>query len=144
VVEQPGFVAAGREFLRDAPINFFESAEAAEAAGPHDVLLVSTTVQYLEDPGAAVAGWRDQKFTWLLFNNVPLHVGAPDRIAVQRVPAEIYPASYPVRFFNREKFLAPLAADYRIAAEFAGEAVWPVGWRRYASTGLLLERRKTP
>ena len=141
VVEQPRFVAAGREHLRGAAVRFFESVELAGGAASHDVLLASTTLQYLEDPLAALRSWRTQKFRWLLFNNLPLHRGAPDRIAVQNVPPEIYPASYPVWFFNRERFLVELAGDYRVVSEFASEAVWPVGWRRYPSTGLLLERR---
>lgn len=140
VVEQPRFVAVGCEYLREASVRFFESVELAGGAATHDVLLASTVVQYLENPLAALRSWQAQKFRWLLFNNLPLHRGAPDRIAVQTVPPEIYPASYPVWFFNRERFLAELAGDYRIVREFASEAVWPVGWRRYPSTGLLLER----
>jgi len=142
VVEQPAFVAAGRAQLGGTPLRFFESVDAASAAGPHDVLLASTSLQYLEDPPAVLAAWVARGFPWLLFNNLPLHAGAPDRLAVQRVPPEIYPASYPVWFFNRERFLARFNGRYEIAAEFPSEAVWPVSWRRYASTGLLLRRRE--
>ena len=54
VVEQEGFVRAGRRYLSDSPVRFFSSVAEAEQAGAHDVLLVSTSLQYLEAPAAAV------------------------------------------------------------------------------------------
>ena len=74
----------------------------------------------------------------MLFNNLPLHSGRPDRLAVQRVPPEIYPASYPVWFFSRERLLAHFAGRYGIVREFASEAIWRVDGSEYRSTGLLL------
>ncbi len=141
VVEQPAFVAAGPEFAAGTPLRFFPSVAAAEAAGPHDVVLASTALQYLPDPAAELAAWQAHGFPWILLNNLPLHERAPDRIAVQRVPPEIYSASYPVWFFNREKFLARFEGRYELVHEFAAEAVWPVDRRRYASTGLLWRRK---
>lgn len=143
VVEQRGFVAAGRAQLADTGLRFFETVEAAEAAGAHDVLMASTSLQYLAEPHETVDRWMAREFAWLLFNNLPLHADAPDRIAVQRVPAEIYPGSYPVWFFNRERFLARFEGRYDMVLEFPGEAVWRVGARRYPSTGLLLRRSET-
>jgi putative methyltransferase (TIGR04325 family) len=143
IVEQPGFVRAGRANCQDGPLRFFETLDAAGEFGPHDVLLASTSLQYLEAPHAMLTNWMTRGWPWILLNNVPLHEALPDRIAVQRVPPQIYPASYPVWFFNRERFLATLSGNYEIASEFRSEAVWPVGWRQYPSTGLLLSRKDT-
>lgn len=140
VVEQPVFVRAGHQF-EQGPLRFFESVEAAETAARHDVLLASTSLQYLAQPDAALNDWMACGFAWMLFNNLPLHRSRPDRIALQRVPAEIYTASYPVWFFNREKFLARFVGRYEVVQEFPSEAEWQVGLRRYASTGLLLKRK---
>ncbi|WP_438480188.1 methyltransferase, TIGR04325 family [Oleiharenicola lentus] len=141
IVEQSIFVQAGRREFANTPLRFFESIAAAEAAGPHDVLLCSTTLQYLEDPAAVFREWKSYRWPWLLLNNLPLHVHEPDRLRVQHVPPSIYPASYPVWFFNREQLLARLAPDYELVREFPSEAVWPVGWGQYPSTGLLLKRK---
>jgi putative methyltransferase (TIGR04325 family) len=141
VVEQEGFVRAGRQYLSDSPVRFFPSVAEAEQAGAHDVLLVSTSLQYLEAPAAAVEEWVGRGWEFLLFNNLPLHPGDPDRLAVQHVPRSIYRASYPVWFFNRENFLARLLKRYELVEEYAAEAVWQVGWRDYPSTGLLLRRK---
>lgn len=141
IVEQPRFVSVGRAQLSGTPLRFFDSVASAGAAGSHDLLLASTSLQYLETPVAALEAWLAEGFPWILLNNLPLHAAAPDRLAVQRVPPEIYPASYPVWFFNRERFLARLVSRYEVVQEFKSEAVWPMGWRAYPSTGLLLKRR---
>lgn len=142
VVEQEKFVAAGRAEFGGGALRFFTSVEEAGVVAEHDLLLASTVVQYLESPEAAVEAWMARGARFILLNNLPLHPRAPDRIAVQRVPPEIYAASYPVRFFNRERFLARFDGRYDIVSEFPSEAIWPVGWRRYRSTGLLLRRRE--
>jgi putative methyltransferase (TIGR04325 family) len=144
VVEQAGFVAAGREHLGDTPLLFFPTVGEAEAKRPHDVLLCSTTLQYLEAPGEVIAGWRAGRWPYLLLNNLPLHESGPDRLRVQQVPPDIYPASYPVWFFNRAKLLQHFLPDYELLREFASEAVWPVDRRRYPSRGLLFKRKDLP
>jgi putative methyltransferase (TIGR04325 family) len=142
VVEQPCFVAAGRQQLGGEAVRFFNSVEDAEADVAHDVLLCSGVLQYLEDPAAMLAKWRTLSIPYLLLNNVPLHDDRPDRLRVQHVPPSIYPATYPVWFFNRRRFMAQLEPYCDIVQQFASEAVWPVDFGMYPSTGLLL-RRKT-
>jgi putative methyltransferase (TIGR04325 family) len=143
VVEQPVFVTAGREHLAHTGLRFFASVDEADREQTYDVLLVSCVVQYLEHPAAAIDSWLRLDLPWLLLNNTPLHDDGPDRLTVQHVPPNIYPASYPVWFFNREKFLAAFEGRYETFLTFDSEAVWPMGWRLYRSTGLLL-RRNSP
>ncbi|MFT3830062.1 MAG: methyltransferase, TIGR04325 family [Opitutaceae bacterium] len=141
IVEQPSFVVAGQAHLADPKLRFFETAAEAERVGPHDLVLCSGVLQYLEDPWALLAEW--QRFGWRfqLFNNLPLHRRRPDRLRVQHVPPEIYRASYPVWFFNREQMLERMTRGYVVVREYESEAVWPVGLGSYASTGVLLERK---
>jgi putative methyltransferase (TIGR04325 family) len=143
VVEQPAWVTLGREHLADTPLRFHENVAAARSAasGPVDVLLASTSLQYLEHPWAALDDWMRWAFPFILLNNLPLHRDRPHRLMVQRVPASIYRASYPVWLFNREEFLAHVRPHYDVRREFAAEAVWPIGGQDYPSTGLLLARR---
>lgn len=143
VVEQPGFVAAGRAHLSGERLRFFSDVREAGAAAHHDVLLCSCVLQYLEDPDRVLAEWLRTDIPYLLLNNLPLHADGPDRLRVQHVPPSIYPGSYPVRFFNRADFLARLEPDYEVLSEFASEAVWPVDAGMYPSTGLLLRRKQS-
>ena len=141
VVEQPGFVAAGRAHPAGERLRFFSDVREAGAVTRHDVLLCSCVLQYLEDPDRILAEWRETGIPYLLLNNLPLHATGADRLRVQHVPPSIYPGSYPVRFFNRAHFMTRLAPDYEVLSEFASEAVWPVDYGMYPSTGLLLRRR---
>ncbi len=140
VVEQPVFVRAAKEVSTDE-LHFFQDIEAAERERRHRVLLSSGALQYLPDPPGMLQQWMATGFDWILLNNLPLKSSGPDRIALQRVPPEIYAASYPVWFFNRGKFMALLDGCYDVVSEFASEAEWQVGLQRFASTGLLLKRR---
>lgn len=140
IVEQPGFVAAGRQHFSDTPLRFFPSVETAEGCSDHDVLLCSTALQYLPDPHAVLDRWKAFQGRFLLFNNLPLHRKKPDRLRIQHIPPEIYTATYPCWFFNRDRFLEHFSKTHEVLAEFASEAVWPVGFGSYPSTGLLLGR----
>ncbi|MEY4488261.1 MAG: hypothetical protein RIQ79_769 [Verrucomicrobiota bacterium] len=143
VIEQAGFVEAGRQHLVDTPLRFYREVREACGGGGYDVLICSCVLQYLERPLEVLAGWRDLGIPYLLLNNLPLLTKGPDRVRVQHVPPEIYAASYPVWFFNRDAFLTRLKTDYEIVKEFDAEAVWPVGSGMLQSTGLLLKRRSS-
>lgn len=142
VVEQSGFVEAGRRYLSEPRLRFHDDVQAAQrAAGGHDVLLCSCVLQYLEEPFRFLEEWSRLDIPYVLLNNLPLHAKGPDRIRVQHVPPSIYAATYPVRFFNREAFLKRVNVHYEVVKEFDSEAVWPVGFGMFQSTGLLLKRR---
>jgi putative methyltransferase (TIGR04325 family) len=140
IVEQPDFVCAGQQYLTSKTLHFFPTIRAARNAREHDVCLLSTVIQYLENPHSFVDEIMRECFPFLLLNNLPLQVGVRDRITVQHVPPEIYPASYPVWFLEREQFIKHFAGQYRVIVEFASSAVWQVHGELIPSTGILLER----
>jgi putative methyltransferase (TIGR04325 family) len=140
VVEQPDFVRAGQQHLTSGMLHFFPTIAAARDAHEHDVCLLSTVVQYLEKPHEFIDEILRESFPFLLLNNLPLQAQLQDRVTVQHVPPEIYPASYPVWFFERERFLSHFAANHRVVLEFASSAEWSVEGESFPSTGILLER----
>ncbi|HEV8073880.1 MAG TPA: methyltransferase, TIGR04325 family [Opitutaceae bacterium] len=140
IVEQAHFVEAGNRHFQGETPGFFENIDAAERVAPHDVILVSTVLQYLPEPHVFVAELVARGRPFLMFNNLPLHEPAPDWLTVQHVPPGIYTASYPVWFLNRRQFLAHFDRRYRVVQEYASAAVWSVDGRDYHSTGLLLRR----
>lgn len=109
---------------------------AAARGDPHAVLLASGVVPYLPELHAFLDELVGRGLDWLGFHNLPLHDGEPDTVCV-----EIYDATYQVRFFNREKFLAHFAERYEVVRSYASVEVRPVGWSEYPSTGLLLRRK---
>lgn len=137
VVEQAHFVAAGRREFERGSLRFHESIAACLAAGPLDVILLSSVLPYLEQPHALLADVARRSFRHVIIDRTGFVAGGRDRLTVQRVPPSIYDASYPCWFFDRERLLRPLAADYRVVAEWPtfDEADIPAEFR-----GLLLER----
>jgi putative methyltransferase (TIGR04325 family) len=144
IVEQEHFVAAGRSNIEVAgrPPRFFATIDDAERDRKHNVLLAAGVVHCLREPHGWIDGFVGRRFDYIILHNLPLHDGEADYLRVEHVPPTIYRASYPVWFFNRERFLAPFRDGYEVVWEYPSTAVWPVGWGEYASTGLLLRRKE--
>lgn len=118
VVEQPAFVEAGRKELADDELQFFVSPEEALGRGRPGVLLLASVLPYLENPHAILAQLAALRIPRVLIDRTGLAARAKDRLTVQHVPRNIYPASYPCWLFNRDRLLAPFAADYQLCAEY--------------------------
>ncbi len=137
VVEQAHFVAAGRREFEVGPLRFRESLDACAADPARAVMLLSSVLPYLETPHAVLADVARRGFRHVLIDRTGLVRGRGDRLTVQHVPPQIYDASYPCWFFEREKLLRPLGAGYRVVADWPSfDAVDIAAEFR----GLLLER----
>lgn len=141
VVEQPDFVAAGRRHLEDERLSFHANVRDAEALRTHHVLLCSGVLQYLEAPYERLSEWRELTVPYLVLHNLPLHREGPDRLRVQRSASPGRRANAPVWFFNRDRLIRFLSADYELVREYASEDAWPVDREMLPSTGLLLKKR---
>jgi putative methyltransferase (TIGR04325 family) len=118
IVEQPSFVAVGRQHFEDETLRFFGDLPSALAAERPNVLLVSAVLQYLEDPYARLAELTQAGFDALVFDRVGFTLEGRDRLTVQRVGERIYPASYPCWFFDHTRFLAAFEGRYRLVNRF--------------------------
>ena len=118
VVEQAAFVARGRERFQGPELRFHPDIESCLAEGPMPCLLLSSVLQYLEDPYAFLASAIAKGFRYVVLDRTPLSASGSDRIVRQTVPPEIYAASYPARLLGRAKLLAAFAEAYDLVAEF--------------------------
>jgi len=118
VVEQGHFVDRGNELVADQTLRFYHSIEACLKERAAKVVLLSSVIQYLEEPYRFLEGLLAHGFDYLIFDRTPFIEGARDRLTVQHVPPEIYPASYPAWFFSVERFFAPFEGRYRMIAQF--------------------------
>ncbi len=118
VVEQPNFVAAGREHFEDGALTFHETIGEASATRPR-VGLVSGSLQYLEDPYGALADLTASGISVLIIDRTPVHPGDDDRVTLQHVPPSIYPATYPARLLSLPKLLQALSdLGWSVVEEF--------------------------
>lgn len=120
VIEQPRFVAAGRKEFAAGPLRFFETIDLCCANERPDVALLSSVLPYLEQPHLLLEDIVARGFRHVIIDRTGFVNRGRDRLTVQRVPPSIYSASYPCRFFDREKLLRPFGRDWRIVSE------WPV------------------
>jgi putative methyltransferase (TIGR04325 family) len=118
VVEQPHFVSCGNEFIRESGLEFFTNMEEALKNKRADVILLSTVLQYLEEPYKLLAKARASGFKYILIDRITFLREGPERITVQYVPPQIYEASYPAWFFEEKKFLEYFNGTYDLVCEF--------------------------
>ena len=144
IVEQENFVQCGKEFFEDENLRFYETVEECLGAECPQLLLLSSVLPYLEHPYTLLDEVIGRKFPFIILDRTPLIEGERDRLTVQRVPAEIYPASYPAWMLGRERLLSRFAADYDLVAEFdalAGEI--DLGGERARDKGFIFSLKES-
>lgn len=118
VVEQPHFVACGEADFADGKLGFHATVEAASAAHRPDIIVVSSVLQYLDDPRAMIETLAAAGAPSILIDRAPVLPDAPTRLTVQTVPPSIYEASYPAWLFNEREFIAMFEPGYELKDQF--------------------------
>lgn len=141
VVEQAHYVAAGRQHVEDGRIRFHETvAGAAEASAPN-VILLSSVLQYLQEPFAILDALADTPASCLIIDRTPFTDAAQDVLVIQRVPPEIYAASYPMWVMAEAAFLRRICRRWHLVAQYQSpEGVVRAGHRRVSFQGMLFSR----
>jgi len=122
IVEQSSYVDIGKCEFENEQLKFFHTiAESVEVIRP-DVILLSSVVQYLKDPHQFLINLAKLQIPYLIFDRTAFIHEGDDRLTIQRVPPEIYEASYPSWFFNEELFLKHFN-EYTILADFSSYVV---------------------
>jgi putative methyltransferase (TIGR04325 family) len=117
VVEQPGFVKAGKDYFEDDRLHFFGSIDDVCKSSPVSVAIFSSVLQYLEEPFLLLEQIRSHGIKYIIIDRTPFIKG-DDRITIQKVNPRIYSGSYPCWFFNKAKFISVLAPYYDLVFEF--------------------------
>ena len=117
IVEQPDFVKAGIENFTTPRLHFFYSIEECLKSYKIDVILLSSVLQYLENPYDFLDMIKSLECNYLIIDRTPFIKGK-DRITVQRVNPKIYKGSYPCWFFNESAFLSYISASYETITDF--------------------------
>jgi putative methyltransferase (TIGR04325 family) len=144
VVEQPHFVAAGQAEFQNDQLRFFPTMEASWQVSPPDVVLLSSVLQYLDDPFAFLAEIDRRAPPYILVDRTPVLDAGAERIVVQTVPPSIYPATYACRLFAPGAIEAALSEHYDVRYRYEvhiGTTI-DVEDSRARYRGCFLERRK--
>lgn len=122
IVEQESYVECGKRHFQEGPLHFYSNIEACLRAGEQiDLILISSVLPYLESPYDVLGELMCLGIGHMIIDRTPFLLSdRRDRLTVERVPPEIYDASYPAWFFNKRKFLDFVQKGYRVVAEFEG------------------------
>lgn len=119
VVEQKTFVDSGKRQFENTHLKFYYSIDDCLEHEDVNVIFLSGVVQYLEDPHVFLEDLVRRGIKYLIFDRTPLASGsARDVLTVQRVPRQIYDASYPIWFFDPRRFLSHFHGKYEALDEF--------------------------
>ncbi len=117
IVEQPHFVACGKEHFANDELTFYASTEDCLRTEQPNVIVLSSVLQYLEQPYQQLQALIDLDVPHIILDLTPVF-GDKDRITVQKVPPEIYDASYPCWIFGEDRLRAFLSERCHLVADF--------------------------
>ncbi len=118
VIEQQKFVEYGKLYFENEHLKFYYNLEECIKEQTPDVIFFSGLIQHVADPYALLEKVINKGFKYIIFDRTPFFEKEKDRIFIQKVDPKIFNASYPIRIFNREKFLRRFHGKYRLIAEF--------------------------
>jgi len=117
IVEQPDFVLTGLDEFADDRLHFSCTVEECMNNVQIDVVLMSSVLQYLEEPFRTIINLKAVGIKYFLVDRTPF-IRGKDRITIQKVPPKIYKGSYPCWFFNKENFMNVFKGSYKLLLEF--------------------------
>jgi len=142
VVEQPHYVDAGRKHVQDTKLRFYKTIEECLSENLPNVILLSSVLQYLESPADLISELNKVGALCLVVDRTPFSLQAQDKLVVQKVPAAIYSASYPMWIFSLSEFEKLLAKNWRLVApNISPEGyVRTTNYSEFSFQGILLEK----
>lgn len=118
IVEQKHFVECGKKYFGDDRLNFYYDLESCLKEQKPSAIIFSSVLQYMGKPYEFMNSVQKHRFKYILIDRTAFIAKGDDIITIQRVPKEIYQASYPAWFFNQEKFLNFFSGQYELIADF--------------------------
>lgn len=118
IVDQKHFVECGKKYFADDRLNFYYDLESCLKEQKPSAIVFSSVLQYLEKPYEFMGNVLKHRFRYILIDRTTFVLKGDDRITVQKIPPEIYRASYPCWFFNLSAFIDFFCRDYELMEEF--------------------------
>jgi putative methyltransferase (TIGR04325 family) len=117
IVEQKNFVECGKIHFQNDTLNFFYNIEECLEENKPNVLLLSSVLQYLENPKEFLNKVKENLIPYILIDRTPF-IKSDNLITLQYVGRDIYNASYPCHFFTNNFIDSILDTNYEKVIEF--------------------------
>ena len=118
IVEQHHFVDLGKAQFAEKKLHFFYTIEDCLQTYPINLLILSSVLQYLEDPFRILEEIFRSNIEYVLVDRTTFVLHGKDKLTLQKVPKKIYKANYPCWFFNENKFVNFFLPGYDLIYEF--------------------------
>ena len=142
IVEQEIFVARGKALFESEQLRFYFSMKESIEDRQPDVVLFSSVLQYLQNPFEVLRTAMESGVRHILIARTPFSALNDDRLCVQHVPAQIYPASYPCWIFSEQNFKQQMLKQFELIADFNGtDGRGRAGSLSFDFKGMIWERR---
>ena len=143
IIEQKTFSDCGRKFFSDPRLQFFDSlADCISKRSVQDILVLSCVLPYLEQPYEALREFMGYKAPFIIIDNTYFNIKAGNRICIQKVPPDIYEASYPCWFLDYEEIKATTKKEYTVISEHVNDSIIYLDGKKIQYRGLLLKRNQ--
>jgi putative methyltransferase (TIGR04325 family) len=116
VVEQPHYFEAGRKHIQEEHLSFYKSLEECLSENQPNVILLSSVLQYLESPNELIEKLNKVGALCMVIDRTPFSLHGKNKLVVQKVPAAIYSASYPMWIFSLPEIRQLLEENWRLVA----------------------------
>lgn len=118
IVEQPHFARRGAQLALPGAVAFFDAIAPAVGSFAPNVTIASGVLHYLPKPLDVLHELASIGADTLIIDRTPCISEPDDVIAVQHVPPDIFPASYPSWLFSRDRIPNALRGLYSAVASF--------------------------
>ena len=144
VVAQSHYVETGHAQIQDEQLRFYYTNAECLRENQPNLILLSSVLQYLVSPSDVLNELAGCGADCLIIDRTPFSTSSQGRIVIQRVPASIYPASYPMWVLSEQEITNILEPHWHLVAS----SVSPEGTVRstkgvkFSFQGMLFERRQ--
>jgi len=118
VIEQLHYVEAGKTYIQNNQLNFHHNINECKLQNSVNVVLLSSVLQYLNNPFDILQQISECNASYLIIDRTPFSKEQSDQIVIQKVPASIYSADYPMWVFSEPLFNNYIAEHWKLIASF--------------------------
>ena len=104
IVEQKHYVDVGKKDFESDELRFYYDLQSCLLENKPNIVLLSGVLQYLENPYKLLEQIKRLPFKFIIIGRTSFCDKGEDIIGVQKVPREIFNASYPCWVFSITKF----------------------------------------
>lgn len=140
IVEQSKFVECSKELFESEELKFYYDIDECLISEKPDVVLLSSVLQYIEYPYGLLEDIITRNFQYIILDRTPVIELESDILTIQKVPKEIYKASFPCWFLREKQLLSCFANRYEILGDWESFDTWGLGRTRVQSKGYIFKK----